>query len=660
MGGRAESAQALARSGLLIVGDQQVEEVLPPFLARCHVVAGEAGPTMAVATDRPDLVTEVNEQWHRLASGTGIFGEDGEFLIDFSGNHTGRWFRVRLADGWDLAGVLGERPGRPEFVTLSPAGDALVGAATEEYEVRLVAVDRLCERQEEAARAAAEETPQERAAAWESLLEGPKPTHRLLDAWARGLSLNASTPADLRPMLLERSHYAMYQPMPPEIVDAMLVHPNWKLRAMAAEVQPNITSEQWSRVILGEQDERHRWIFTLLAAERRAELDEATCRKVAADPSPRIRAEAAGLMDLPTPVAVELAADPDAGVRYAACHAAWPYLDADAREALMADADGKVRTAARLLHHREHPMPRSVYETLEVKARALESCRLERDLAAYLVRHGDHDERRALAGNPRLDADLVALLGADPDAGVRFAVSTRADLTENQRAGVRIDFDPGVHYHELDWIVALHDDQDAMRRLAASTHPLVRRSVARARHLPPDVVERLARDEDRVVQLFLAESCDDAPADMLMRVWQWWTGSLSTPDRPRSHPNFPRQNLVRYADDPTPRLRRLALDDPESTPELVERLSRDPSKEVRYRAATDPRLSPVAAALLLEDPHDSVRHAAALQPGLPVRFLTRLLQDADRAETAARNPTLPVEVVRRMVERISVPVAEDG
>ncbi|MFE6176217.1 hypothetical protein [Streptomyces sp. NPDC056464] len=119
----------------------------------------------------------------------------------------------------------------------------------------------------EAERAAAGETSEERAAAWESLFEGLKPTQKLLDAWARGLSLNASTPADLRPTLLERSHYTMYRPMPAEVVEAMLVHPNWKLRAMAAEVQPNITSEQWPRVILGEEDERRRWILTLLTAD---------------------------------------------------------------------------------------------------------------------------------------------------------------------------------------------------------------------------------------------------------------------------------------------------------------------------------------------------------------------------------------------------------
>jgi hypothetical protein len=101
-------------------------------------------------------------------------------------------------------------------------------------------------------------------------------------------------------------------------------------------------------------------------------------------------------------------------------------------------------------------------------------------------------------------------------------------------------------------------------------------------------------------------------------------------------------------------MRRLALDDPESTPELVERLSRDRSEEVRRRAVTDPRLSPTAAAWLLEDPHEHIRSAAARHPNMPAGILVRLLrQGGGSAETAARNPALPVEVMRQMVDRIS-------
>ncbi|MEU0073701.1 PE-PGRS family protein [Streptomyces sp. NPDC006332] len=657
--GRDETFDLLRRAGLEIAGAWRTEEVPPPSLAFRRVIGFETEPTATVRTDRPDLVDAVNREWHRLATDAGVLDGDGVFLIGVAGTCScgtpGTWTRVRLTADWDLAGVLGERPGQPEFVTLSLDGDALVAATVEEYDVWLVAEDRIKERQEAAARAAARETPQERAAAWASLLEGPGPTQKLLDAWALGLSRNSVTPDELRVRLLHRSHYAMYSPMPTAVVDAVLADPDWKRRQFAAECQPNINPDQWARLILGERDERRRWILVMLAAERWAELTQDTYQKLATDPSARVRAETARLKGLAPSLARDLAADPDGEVRAAVCEPAWPHLDAPAREALLTDPHDTVRARALLLHHQLHPMPRSVYEAQNLKTDVLQRCRLARELAAHLARHGEPAERRSLANNPRLDPDLVELLAADPDAEVRYAVSIRADLTEEQRARIPIDFAPHARAHTLAWVKELHHDDDAMRRLAASSHPLVRRSVARARHLPPDVVARLARDEDRIVQLFLAESCDDAPADMLMAVWQWWDGSLTFPDRPRGHPNFPRHDLLRHADDPNPRMRRLAPDDPESTPELVARLSRDPSAEVRYRAATDPRLPAECVVLLLEDPHDHIRGAAARHPGLPVRVLVRLLRDTGTAEDAAQNPGLPVEAVRRMTERMSGP-----
>ncbi|MEU6347857.1 hypothetical protein ABZ896_00815 [Streptomyces sp. NPDC047072] len=215
MGGRDELVELLGRAGLDVVGDWRVEEVLPPPAVWRHVIGWGTEPTVAVADDRPDLVAELNAQWHRLASETGVLGDDGVFLVDFSGNEGRKWVRVRLTDDWDLAGVLGPRPGQPEFLTLSLDGDVMVGVTTEEYAVWLVAVDRLGERHEEAARAAGAETPQERAAAWESLFEGPKPIGKLLEAWADGLSLNPATPKGLWPGLAERSRYEQYRALPP-------------------------------------------------------------------------------------------------------------------------------------------------------------------------------------------------------------------------------------------------------------------------------------------------------------------------------------------------------------------------------------------------------------------------------------------------------------
>ncbi|MBM9508671.1 PE-PGRS family protein [Streptomyces sp. KK5PA1] len=653
--------ELLQRAGLEVVGDRRAEEVLPPKAAWRMVIPGEAVPTVAVPEDLPDLGTELNAQWHRLAAGSGILGEDGVFLIDVAGHWTAgaprNWTRVRLTDPWDLAGVLKQQPEHAEFVTVSTDGSALIGVTVEEREIRLIVLDRIAQRQEAAARAAAQETPEERAAAWESLVQGPAPSKQLGQSWAHGLVRNRATPDDLRAGLLGLSHHLLWRHLPAAVVEAAMVHPDWKVRQLLAEVQPDITPDQWTRLILGEQDARHRWVLTMHAADRRAEFTDAAYEQLAADPSVGIRQEVARFPGLPVPLLTALTADADPSVRAMACGRAWPHLDSRAQNELLGDPDGKVRVEALLAYHLDHPMPRSVFDSEEFTDHAVETRRLERGLAEHLARHGACTQRRSLAANPYLDLDLVLLLAQDRDEHVRFEVSKRPDLTEEQRAGIRISFDPGIHHSSLAWVVALHEDADAMRRLAASSHPLVRRSVARARHLPPDVVERLARDEDRVVQLFLAESCDDAPADMLLRVWLWWTGSLTFPDRPHGHPHFPRRDLLRYADDPNPRMRRLVLDDPESTPEMVERYSRDENAEVRHRAATDHRLTPASAVRLLDDPHERVRRAASVHPGLPARVMVRLLRDPDTAETAAGHSSLPLPVIQNMLQRIQPPAA---
>ncbi|MEV0494833.1 hypothetical protein [Streptomyces atratus] len=187
------------------------------------------------------------------------------------------------------------------------------------------------------------------------------------------------------------------------------------------------------------------------------------------------------------------------------------------------------------------------------------------------------------------------------------------------------------------WIAALHDNAETTRQLAMSPNLGTRRSVARARHLPPDVANLLAHDEDRIVRLYLTESCDDAPADVLLDVWSWWHGSFSFPGRPRNHPNFPRHDLLRFAQDPEPRIRLLALDDHASDAALVERFSRDPDAQVRSAAAGDPRLSPESAVRRADDADQAVRSSAWRNPALPPTVLIPLLLNEHSAEDAARN-----------------------
>ncbi|WP_107094855.1 hypothetical protein [Streptomyces sp. XY431] len=197
------------------------------------------------------------------------------------------------------------------------------------------------------------------------------------------------------------------------------------------------------------------------------------------------------------------------------------------------------------------------------------------------------------------------------------------------------DIDPRERTVALWWVAALFDDPDAMRQLAASPRLRVRRSVARAPRLPADVAERLARDEDFAVRLFLTESCDDAPAWLLLDLWaDGWDGTFSFPAGPRNHPNFPRHDLLRFADDPRPRVRLLALDDPAATTALAERLAHDPAPEVRTHAHRHPALPPALLVALLRDPATAAN--AAANPAVPVAVMHRMITAAVRAAPAAR------------------------
>ncbi|MCX4750037.1 hypothetical protein OG455_31735 [Kitasatospora sp. NBC_01287] len=271
---------------------------------------------------------------------------------------------------------------------------------------------------------------------------------------------------------------------------------------------------------------------------------------------------------------------------------------------------------------------RLIAATPEPDVRRRLAAHAEEWLAARLLSRGGRGVGRA----PHPDAA--------PPTGPREIAAMAAEVP---------DIDPSGQTTALWWIGALHADPEAMRQLARSPKLLVRRSVARAPRLPADVVAVLARDEDRAVRLFLAESCDDAPPELLLDVAGWWDGSLSFPGRPRNHPNFPREGLLRFAADPNPRLRALALDDPAATAALVERFGHDPHESVRRAAAEDSRLAPEAAVRLAADPDQGVRRRAWEHPVLPPDALTTLLLDPRSAESAARNPAIPVPVMRRMV-----------
>ncbi|MFD6420683.1 hypothetical protein [Streptomyces sp. NPDC060198] len=633
---REELHELLAHAGLTVVEQVPPGSLFPP----------EAGLRIARGTAAPEGVTRGALDaawWRRLRDG------DGEFLVAVLGHRIGGndswWTRVRYAG----SGVP-ELTRDPGYVALSLDGQVLLAEVPGADGPRVTALDRLPERLEEAAEAAGTETEAERAEVWAKV----PGRHALPLHWAQRLGSNPAAPDGLLIRLLDVEDGFLHGCDRPAVLDAAVAHPDPRVRSRPADTfRPRLTSDQWVRLVRAEPSPDRRVHWAEHAHAWGAGLPDDLYDDLLAGPS---RARAAELPGLPAEHLPGLVADPDPRVRAAAC-ARWEELSSPLRESLLSDTDHTVRTDALLAHHTGLPMPYEVFATLPDPRRALQRCRLAPALEADLVRSGDAEARRAMAANPGLSAQGVAVLSDDPRGGVRSAVALRADLTEEQRAGIRHDFDPTSMSLTLSWVEDLHGDTDAMRRLAASSHPLVRRSVARARHLPPDAVARLARDEDRTVRLFLAESCEDAPADMLLEVWRWWDGSFSHPDRPRSHPNFPRTGLLRHITDPSGRMRRLALDDPESTEVDVARLVRDPEAEARRRAAEDPRLSPADAVRLLNDPAAPVRATVVCNPRLPARVLAGLLHDRETASAAVTNPAIPVPVLHRILDEAAAAVA---
>ncbi|ORT53875.1 hypothetical protein [Streptomyces sp. CB03238] len=481
--------------------------------------------------------------------------------------------------------------------------------------------------------------------------------------WLHGLSENPAAPASVLVRLLgmapaERLPFKLrLRPLPGEVIEAWARHPHPRTRREVAE-HIHLTAEQRTRLLDG--DVRMAYVVAMHAAHDRSALTDEGFERLATHPEAMVRGEIARHQRLPPGPLRLLADDPEPGVRRMVCARAWEHLDAAERAALLADEDEDVRAEALLCRHRDElPMGPATYAALpddKVRERAAEECLLTRGLAERLARHEDTRVRCFLARNPRLDADLVAVLGEDPYDTVRRHASVHPALTERQRAAVRgVEVGPDDHHHPLAWVRARHGDPDEMRRCAASGHVLLRRSAATARNLPADVVERLAGDEDFAVRLLLAEHCAQAPAHMLLEMWETWDGRSAR--RLPEHPNFPRAGLLRCADDPRPRMREAALLDPDCPPAVVDRLGRDPDEAVRRRALEHPRLSVASVVRLTGDPAWWVRNAAVRHPRLPADVLAGLLEEPETAEAAAGSPALPETAMHALMDRAGLPEA---
>ncbi|WP_149030471.1 PE-PGRS family protein [Kitasatospora sp. MBT66] len=490
---------------------------------------------------------------------------------------------------------------------------------------------------------------------WARVLRPEGVTGALRERWRNGALLNPAAPPELRVRVMTELeeedpllNHLTCEPLPEALVDAWIAHPSARVRARAAE-RTDLTGAQRQRLLRDASTGVR--LLVLHSGGPDLALDAADVDRLVADPSVTVREEIACRRDLSEEHLTALLGDASGAVRARVVGRAWPHLDAAARAALPADRHSGVRAEAVLARYAVEPLGVEEFGALTVgleegdRLRIVGTCLLTGELAVTLTR-AEPAVRRALAANPRLDADLVAVLAQDGEQAVRFEVSLRPELDEAERAGivVGLDLDPSGWYAPPSWVSERRRDAAEMRRCAASTHPVLRRSVAQVRELPSDVVEVLARDEDFVVRLLLAENCVQAPAELLLEMWARGIR------RVRDHPNFPRVGLLRFADDPDPQLRWLAPDDPAASDDLVERCAGDEGAGVRARALENPRLSVGSVQRLLDDEDPWVRCRARRDPRVPAAVLAGLLADVRTAEEAARNPAVPAAVLRHLLE----------
>lgn len=655
---------ALLAAGLVLVAGEPVsEDVVSSSVAWRLVASGGVTPSATVPYAADNATRGVNAAWQALAERANLPGREREFYLTFQppdSPATG-WLRVRGGSRVDLT-RLGPRPGRPEVVALSLDGEQLLAATCEEYEVWLVALARPAELPLARRAAADRSTPDETQRYFEGLrrLRG---LGQARVAQLHGLAANPAAPDDVLlrvltfPADLRLWDFLRSRALSDELLTATLAHPDHRVRCRVVENQ-HLTSAQ-RLVLLTDRDERVRHLGTVVAVDQQSMLPEEILLSLSQEPNARIRQEAARLPNASARIAGLRARDPSALVRRLAAERDWQLLTSERKALLLDDSDPVVSGAARLAALDGAPVGTELFATLPdaLQRRVGTDTRLAGDRMTALSSGGTPQQRAWLAANPHTPLDRLLELARDDDADVRLAVSLRPELDEDQRAAIPVVIDPDEHYPPLDWVRALHDDPKALAALAESAHVLIRRNVAMSDELPTHTAELLARDDDFVVRLLLAENCRQAPADLLLRTWHEWMGFSRA--ELVEHPNFPRRGLARHLDGPESfsgsEDRYLALQDPELVVDRAVALSHDPDPWIRRCSLANPTLPADRIAELADDPDPTVRIAAAAHPGLSLDVLRALLDRPDTATAAASNPALPPEVMRELIR-----LAADG
>ncbi|WP_436777646.1 hypothetical protein [Yinghuangia sp. YIM S09857] len=335
----------------------------------------------------------------------------------------------------------------------------------------------------------------------------------------------------------------------------------------------------------------------------------------------------------------ELAAASDPKLRAAVAHT-WRDRPMTIQRALLTDPDPTVRAAAT---RDAHPgVPAEYHERCladpAVQANVARRVPLTSDQLTRLLATGDDDVLCAVASNPHLTADMVARLQDSEIPVLRVAVAYSRHCSPQTRdrllALVEAEGASGsdaaaIALHWLGFEPRWLRDAPLAERLTYldCQHAVFRRVLATSRDLPRHAWQQLDDDPDVSVRRAAARR-PDAPPQVLLRLVRAHGEVHHRPPLLVDHPNFPRQALRGFVDEPDPAVRFLALEDATLPVAELRRLADDKEWFVRAGAARHPNVTAVLLEPLLTDPEPRVVDAAAANPALPIAWMYRILAES--------------------------------